>query len=127
VRGFTAGGSGTVSTEAIASNRPRTQIMHDRDFIPACTQVSNDNPISGVVRLAPRRDGSLVQGSVEWAKRFAGCPGFTDHSRNAEFDDSGRVVGNSYLGITSCLLVNWEQSRQLRAPTVYKPTSRARG
>jgi len=95
VRGFTAGGSGTVSTEAIASNRPRTQIMHDRDFIPACTQVSDDNPISGVVRLGPRRDGSLVQGSVEWAKRFAGCPGFTDHSRNAEFDDSGRVVGKA--------------------------------
>jgi hypothetical protein len=113
VRGFTAGGSGTVSTEAIASNRPRTQIMHDRDFIPACTQVSNDNPISGVVRLAPRRDGSLVQGSVEWAKRFAGCPGFTDHSRNAEFDDSGRVVGNTYLGITSRLPVI--RARDLRS------------
>jgi hypothetical protein len=72
--------------------------MHDRDFIPACTPVSDDNPICGVVRLAPRRDGSLVQRSVEWAKRFSGCPRFTDHSRNAEFDDSGRVVGKPSLG-----------------------------
>jgi hypothetical protein len=37
-RAFTAGGSGTASTEAIASNRPRTQIMHDLDFIPALHQ-----------------------------------------------------------------------------------------
>jgi hypothetical protein len=35
VRGFTAGGSGMVSTETITINRPRTQIMHDFDFIPA--------------------------------------------------------------------------------------------
>jgi len=45
VRGFTAGGSGTVSTEAIASNRPRTQIMPDLDFIPASPSI-NDNRIS---------------------------------------------------------------------------------
>ena len=38
MRGFTAGGSGTVSTEAIASNKPRTQIKHDLDFIPACPE-----------------------------------------------------------------------------------------
>jgi hypothetical protein len=38
VRGLTAGGSGTVSTEATASNRPRSQIMHELDFIPACTE-----------------------------------------------------------------------------------------
>jgi len=48
VRGFTAGGSGTVSTEAIASNRPRTQIVHDFDFIPACTRVSIITDFSAV-------------------------------------------------------------------------------
>jgi len=31
--GFTAGGSGTVSTEAITINAPRTQIVYDFDFI----------------------------------------------------------------------------------------------
>jgi hypothetical protein len=35
--GFTAGGSGTVSTEAITINAPRTQIVHF-DFISLCTQ-----------------------------------------------------------------------------------------
>jgi hypothetical protein len=51
VRGLTAGGSGNVSTEAIVNNRPKTQIMHDLDFIPALHQKSNDNRISGAVPL----------------------------------------------------------------------------
>ena len=41
--GFTAGGSGIVSTEAIASNAPRTQIMPDFDLIPTCAPNINDN------------------------------------------------------------------------------------
>jgi hypothetical protein len=34
VCGFTAGGSGMVSTEAIPINRPRNQIAHAFDLIP---------------------------------------------------------------------------------------------
>jgi len=34
VRGFTAGGSGRASNEASIINAPRTQIVHDSDFIP---------------------------------------------------------------------------------------------
>lgn len=37
---FTAGGSGTASTEAIANSRPRTQIVNDPGFILACTRAS---------------------------------------------------------------------------------------
>ena len=43
VRGFTAGGSGTASNEASIINAPRTQIVHDFDFIPACAPNLNDN------------------------------------------------------------------------------------
>ena len=43
VCGFTAGGSGMASSEAITINAPRTQIMHDFDFIPACAPNINDN------------------------------------------------------------------------------------
>jgi hypothetical protein len=42
VCGFTAGGSGTVSTEAIAISAPRTQVRYGFDFIPACAP--NINP-----------------------------------------------------------------------------------
>ena len=48
-REFTAGGSGTVSTEAIAKKRPRTQIMHGFDFIPALHQDINHSRICSVV------------------------------------------------------------------------------
>ena len=40
VCGFTAGGSGTASSEAITMNAPRTQTMYDFDFIPACAPTS---------------------------------------------------------------------------------------
>jgi hypothetical protein len=51
-RELTAGGSGTVSTEAIAKKRPRTQIMHAFDFIPALHQDINHNRIYGAVHAA---------------------------------------------------------------------------
>jgi hypothetical protein len=50
-REFTAGGSGTVSTEAIAKKKPRIQTMHGFDFIPALHQDINHSRISGVVLL----------------------------------------------------------------------------
>ena len=37
--GFTAGGSGMVSIDAAIITAPKTQIMHDFDFIPACVPV----------------------------------------------------------------------------------------
>jgi hypothetical protein len=40
VCGFTAGGSGTASSEAITMNAPRTQTMYDFDLIPACVPTS---------------------------------------------------------------------------------------
>ncbi len=43
VCGFTAGGSGTASSEAITINAPKNQIVHDFDFIPACAPDVNDN------------------------------------------------------------------------------------
>jgi hypothetical protein len=54
-REFTAGGSGTVSTEAIAKKRPRIQIMHGFDLIPALHRDINYSRFSGVVLL--RRGG----------------------------------------------------------------------
>ena len=36
-----------VSTEAITINAPRTQIMPDFDFIPACAPNINDNGFPG--------------------------------------------------------------------------------
>ena len=51
-RELTAGGSGTRSTEAIAKKRPRTQIMHGFDFIPALHQYINHNRIYGAVLLS---------------------------------------------------------------------------
>jgi hypothetical protein len=56
-RGFTAGGSGAASTEAIANNRPRTQIKHDLDFIPAVHQGTHrghnvgSRPVDEVLQL----------------------------------------------------------------------------
>ena len=47
VCGFTAGGSGMVSTEAIPINRPRNQITHAFDFIPASPDI-NDNGFPAV-------------------------------------------------------------------------------
>jgi hypothetical protein len=40
VRGFTFGGSGTASTEAIAISAPRTHTMGEFDFIPACVAIA---------------------------------------------------------------------------------------
>lgn len=40
VGGLSAGGSGSLSTEATAKNRPKRQIMHDLDFITALHQIS---------------------------------------------------------------------------------------
>jgi hypothetical protein len=57
VRGLTAGGSGNVSTEAIVNNRPKTQIMHDLDFIPALHQKSNDNRSPALYLCEVTRDG----------------------------------------------------------------------
>jgi hypothetical protein len=67
--GFTAGGSGTVSTEAIASNRPRTQIMHDLDFIPACTRLPMITDFQR--RNSARWQETALQSkaAVEWANR----------------------------------------------------------
>jgi hypothetical protein len=41
--GFTAGGSGTASSEAITITAPRTAAMHNFDFIPAWAPKVNDN------------------------------------------------------------------------------------
>jgi hypothetical protein len=57
VSGFTAGGSGMVSTEAITINTPRTQIMHDLDFIPACVPNVNDNNFPALSLCDVRVDG----------------------------------------------------------------------
>jgi hypothetical protein len=43
VWGFTAGGSGTASTEAITINATSTQIVHETVFIPAGALLGNDN------------------------------------------------------------------------------------
>jgi hypothetical protein len=96
VRGFTAGGSGTVSTEAIASNSPRTQIMPDLDFIPASPSI-NDNRISAFYFCAEEKTVPQRKAAVEWARHYYGCPCFVDHCRKAEFDDfwtCGRQTGN---------------------------------
>jgi hypothetical protein len=41
VRGFTPGGSGTASTEAIAISAPRTHTMGEFDFPPVTGEQSN--------------------------------------------------------------------------------------
>ncbi len=46
--GFTAGGSGTLSIEATTINAPRTQIMHDFDFMLAYAPIFNDNGFPGL-------------------------------------------------------------------------------
>jgi hypothetical protein len=43
-------------------------------------------------------------------KHFSGRPGFADHCRRAEFNDSRRMVGNPYLRIISGLPVIRPQS-----------------
>jgi hypothetical protein len=43
VCGLTAGGSGTASSEAITMNAPRTQTMHELDFIPVLRTHIDDN------------------------------------------------------------------------------------
>jgi hypothetical protein len=90
VRGFTAGGSGTVSTEAMASNRPRTQIVHDFDFIPACTRVSIITDFSAVFCEGARNsslEGQLWNGRT--AHLAARVSRFIDAKRNSR---SGRIV-----------------------------------
>ena len=84
-RGFTAGGSGTVSTEAIASNRPRTQMMHDLDFIPARTRVSmiTDFQCRNSARWQETSFPSKAAG--EWANRSFGSPAFRRSLCRAEF------------------------------------------
>jgi hypothetical protein len=79
VPGFTAGGSGTVSAEAIASHRPRTEIMHDLDFISCLHPDVNDNRISGVALLRRARASSSAQGSGGMGEHFSGNAGFADH------------------------------------------------
>lgn len=93
VRGFTAGGSGTVSTEAIASNSPRTQIMHELNFIPALHHVLMITEFRApyfceVARetfFSARRPVELANTSLAASRRSLG---------KAIFDDSGRGVGN---------------------------------
>jgi hypothetical protein len=57
VRGLTAGGSGKVSTDAIANTRPKTQIMHDLDFIPALHQGSMITESPALYFCEVTRDG----------------------------------------------------------------------
>jgi hypothetical protein len=47
VCGFTAGGSGVASREAITINAPSTHIVHETNFIPACAPHVNDNGFLG--------------------------------------------------------------------------------
>jgi hypothetical protein len=119
VRGFTADGSGTVSTEAIATNRPRTQIMHDLDFIPACTRVSMITDFS-VVFCEGARNGSLAQGQP-WNGRTvhlaARVSRFIDAKRNSRIWASGRPTG-SWLERGSQTLACHFQPKQLKLALV---------
>jgi hypothetical protein len=55
VRGFTPGGSGTASTDAIAISAPRTHTMGEFDFIPACEAIAKPEG-----RLGPSCRGPTV-------------------------------------------------------------------
>ena len=58
VRGFTAGGSGRASNEASIINAPRTQIVHDSDFIPVCASKVNNNGFPASQSCKAAKDGS---------------------------------------------------------------------
>lgn len=66
-RGFIAGGSGTASTEEIASRRPITQIMHILDFIPH-PRISMITESLLLCFCAEREQASSEQSSREWAR-----------------------------------------------------------
>jgi hypothetical protein len=95
-RGFTAGGSGMVSTEAIASNRPRTQIMHDLDFIPACTRIPNDNRYVLTLR-GGKKPRSAARQPWNGQNIHLAALRFADHYCKAEFGILGRWSANRKL------------------------------
>jgi len=56
VCGFTAGGSGTASTDAINSSAVSAQIVHQTSFVPTCVFYANR------FRLGPIKSGMLWTG-----------------------------------------------------------------
>ena len=115
--GFTAGGSGTGSTEAIASNRPRAQNMHDLNFIPELHQDTNDKPNFRCRTFEKSQETVLQRADGGMSTHFSGSPGFrkiTGAKRNSTI--RGRVVGYSYpiLAIWDCGLgILWSRPTDL--------------
>jgi len=80
-----------VSSEAITMNAPRTQIVHDFDFIPACAPNVNDN---GFPRLLWQGKGAGAESTRNgpWLRGSACLASLCQPRLDGARLSSGRVI-----------------------------------